>query len=145
MAGALERYRPIEKVLCIANDGRASFRVVGAAALLAVFVADDIGAVEGVVQAAPTSIRRIECEACVADRNDKLWTRDLCNLGIHVVSCNVERLTGLEEIVDRPQKIDVLGVVEGFLEVRPVPVVDLLLQDVAGLQKLSIDGRQIVN
>ena len=69
VARTIERDRPIEETLCIADDRAAAGRVVRAFALLAVIFTDDVGAVERVVQTTPACVRSVECESCIADRD----------------------------------------------------------------------------
>ena len=145
MTGPIERDRPVEEALRVLNDGAATGRVIGPCTLLAVVLADDVGAVQRIVEAAPARIRRIQGETRVADGNHQLRTGNIGDFRVDVRRAYREVVTGLLQVADGFQERHVLGVIVVAAGTGEMPVVDLFLQAVAGLQEFTIDRREVVD
>src|SRR5699024_2888449 len=80
VGAGLQRNDAVQELTTPLDDLVATDLVVAAALLLAVLLGDGIGAVEGIVQGAPASVRRIQGEAGVENRDDQLRAGGLCDL-----------------------------------------------------------------
>ena len=91
MTALIEWEVRIKKVAGPLDDLVTTNWVVSASPDSAVFFGNDIGTIQRIVERAPARVGRVERVARVHHRNNKLWSRDLCNFGIHVLSCDFER------------------------------------------------------
>jgi len=113
--------------------------------MLAVLFVDDVGAVKRVVQTAPACIRRIDCKSRIIDRHYQLWSGHLGDFGVNVGSFDLERLTGIGEIADAFEKLDVFGMLPLSTLRFTMPIVDPLLQFISNSQQGSIDWRELAD
>ena len=90
-----------------------------------------IGAVIGVVKAAPACIGGIEDEAVVERRHDELRACHGCNLGIDILRADFERRGFGDKIADFAQERLIGGSVMRLAHTPVVPCVDLDLQILA--------------
>jgi hypothetical protein len=142
---AVEGDRPVEKFLCIGDDGGTARRIVRACPLPAIVLADDVGAVQRIVKTAPARVGCVQRKSRIADGNDELRPGDFGDLGVDVFRPDAECLAGFEQVADRLQKLEVISVIEIRTWMRAVPVVNLPLHEITRVQQLSIDWRQLVD
>jgi hypothetical protein len=76
-------------------------------------VAERVGAVEGVVEAAPAGVGGVERVAGVVDRNDQLRAGDLGDLGIDAGGADREGRRRIDEIADLAEELLLLGGIAG--------------------------------
>ena len=67
-----QRCRAVKHATGVGNHFGAAFRVKAGAFLRAILFGNRIGAVQGVVKAAPAGVRRVQRIACVAHRHNQL-------------------------------------------------------------------------
>ncbi len=103
---------------------------------------DHVGAVQGVVQTAPTRVGGVERIARVVDRHDELRPRDLCDLGIDTRGVDFERRRLRLQIADFVQVSPVGRGIERRAAVRAMPGIDLCLQLVAPPQQRLVERRE---
>ncbi len=127
------------------DDARATYGVVTLAAGRAIILGNDVGAVQGVVKAAPARIGGIERIACVAHRHDKLRAGLSGDFAIDVGGRD-RHLTGhLLQIADRVQEGAVCGRIGNGTRMGPVPSVKRFLDACARRQQIAVAGRQVMN
>ena len=143
MRALRERRGLVEEVARERHDLGAARRVV-AAGPLGALVGDRVGAVEGIVEAAPARVGGVQRVARVHHRHDELRPRDGRDLGIDVGGRRRKVLALGHEVADFAQEALVGLEVEGSL-VLPVPGVDLGLQLLAPRQQRAIARREIVD
>ena len=99
---------------------------------------DCIAAVEGIVEAAPAGIGGIEGEARVAHRNHQLGACQLGNFLVDARGGNGRWRLLCHQVTDAGEKIPVFAPIELLPATRPVPGIDLCLEDIAAFQQLTI-------
>ncbi len=136
-----ERKVLVQEIAGEGDDSCPALRVVLAGAGRAV-LGYRVGAVQCIVQAAPTSIGRIQGIAGVADRNHQLRPGDLRDLRVDTGGIDGEwRFLG-HQIADLEQIRFVAHAIEGRAGDLAVPSIDLRLQLVPTPQQFSISRRQ---
>ena len=131
----------VEKISRKGDDLCAALRVVAAAAGCLGF-GYHVGAVQRIVQAAPTGVGRVERVTCIAHRHHQLGAGNMGNFRIDVRGTDRERLLLGDQVADLGQQRLVLGVIESRAGILPVPRINLRLQFVASLQQRGVAGRQ---
>ena len=137
MGAGLQRNDAVQELATPLDDLVAADLVIAAALLLAVLLGDGVGAVEGVVQGAPASVRRVQREAGVQRRNNQLWAGGLCDLAIDVLGRDLELARLVDQVTDLLQEGLVFLRILSTLVVG-IPGVHLLLQLVASVQQLAV-------
>ena len=130
-----QRRRLVQKRLGPRHDPRAARRIVSAPLRQ---VAQGVGAVQGVIQAAPPRIGGVQQEAGVQHRHHQLRPGHLRDLGVHPVGRDREGLRLLDQIADLAQEVFRRAHIVGLAPPRPVPVVDSGLQGVAPVQQRAV-------
>ncbi len=98
------------------------------AARRAIRFRDDVGAVEGIVKAAPARVGRIQGIAGVRRRNDKLRPSDSGDLGIDIGRAHRDSGGFRHDIADRSQKAFVFSHIQRPAGAVAMIGVDLFLQ-----------------
>src|ERR1700744_995282 len=132
----------IEECTYVGNDASASRRIVSAARRGKAF-AYGVGAIEGIVEAPPTGVRRVKRIARVIYGDHELWPGDVRDFRVDIGGLHLERSAFRGEIADFGQEAPVRGGVERRPGLAPVPGVDLLLQAVPLREQLLVDGEQV--
>ena len=143
VTGMHQRHRFVEEGTGARHHRGAAHRVVPPAALGAVLVADGIGAVERIVEAAPASVTGVQRITSVVQRHHQLRPGDAGDLGINVVGADGEIGRLGRQIADATQERGVGVRVERPDRVGPVPGVDLGLQLVAPFQQSAVAGGEL--
>ena len=134
----------VEEGAGVGDDLGPADRVVAATGFGAVVVADHVGAVEGVVEAAPAGVRGVEGVAGVVEGDDELRAGDGGDLGVDVLGPDRDVGRGVVEVADAAQELDV-GRVIRLVSMRGVPLVDLRLELVATSQQRDVAGPQVAD
>ncbi len=133
-------------IASIGHNLSTAHRIEALATLLcAIFFRDNIGAVEGIVEATPTGVTGVKCEACILNGHNQLRTGLLSNLSIDILGSNLEVVTFRHQVTDIGQELLVLDGVMGLTLALGVVGVDLGLQVIASRQQRLILGRQVIN
>src|SRR5699024_7094660 len=135
VGAGLQRNDAVQELTTPLDDLVATDLVVAAALLLAVLLGDGIGAVEGIVQGAPASVRRIQGEAGVENRDDQLRAGGLCDLELAWL---VDQVTDLAE-----EGLVFLRILSAL--VVGVPLVELGLQLIALGQQLLVARGELLD
>ena len=117
----------IQEVSRPGNNAVAPYRVVGAAALCTLVFRDRIGAVQCVIEAAPTGIRGVKGIARIHDRHHQLRPGNVCDFSVYVLGADRERFGFGVQVADFAEKGLISGGIEGFAFAFSVPLVYLLL------------------
>jgi len=141
----LQRCATVEHVARVLDDLGAAPRVVGGAALAAVGLAQDIGAVQRVVQAAPARVGGVERVARIGDRHHELRAGLLRQLGVDIPRRHPHPTRVGCEVADLAQEGAVARHGADRAGVLGVPGVDLDLQPVALGQQRGILRRQVAD
>ena len=139
-----ERRSLIEECLGFCNHLVAAGLVVALAALARI-VRYRVGTIEGVIEAAPACIRRVQRVARIGQRHDELWTEHGGEFFVDIRCLHVLGRGLRLQIADLLQEGGVGIHVERLAFVGLVPVVDLGLQGVAGREQFAGPGRQILD
>ena len=142
MAAGRQRHRGIEKRLGL-RDHLVAARLVVALAGFARIMRDRVGAVEGIVQAAPARIGGVQRVARVGQRHHQLRPADLADLFVDVFRLDLVGRGLRQQIADLLQEGGIGGHVERLALVGAVPVVDFGLQRIADREQLSVPRREI--
>ena len=142
MAALGQRGHFVQEALGPGDDLIAASRVVAAALGLA---ADGVGAVQGVIQAAPAGVGGVERVAGVHDGHDQLRAGHLGDGVIDVGGVDGEVGAFGHQIADLGQEGLVGGHVLDGTGVGAVPVVELLLDVVTLGQQGAVLGAQVVD
>ena len=137
----LQREGLVQELLRPSHHRLAPGRVVFGALLQSLRLRYDVGAVQGVVQAAPARVGRVQGIAGVVHRHHQLRARHACDFRIHVgggdrivVGFRLQIADFLQEL---PLFID--------LEALAAPLIDSLLKIVPLFEECSVQGSQIAN
>ena len=95
---AQHRGRAVKRRLRLGNDAGTAQPVVGRTASRAAIIADRIGAVERIVQAAPARVDRIERVACIGQGHDQLRPCDGGQLLVDI---------GGQDLLRRRRRLDI--------------------------------------
>ena len=82
-----------------------------------------VGAVQGIVEAAPARIDCVEREARVGDWHHELWPSECCDLGVHARRADAER-SGLRDDVANVLEVGPILVSVDVWTATTMPVVD---------------------
>ncbi len=108
-------------------------------------ITQSVGAVIGVIQAAPPRIGGVQGKAGVGDRHHQLRARHLSDFRVDAFRVNLERGAFGHQIPDLAQKacvgVRVMRLAGAFL----VPAVDLGLHVFAGLQQRAVFGAKVMH
>ena len=140
----LQRHGAVEELAGPLDDLIAADLVVALTLFLAVFLRDGVGAVQGVVQAAPPSIRRVQRETCIQCRDDKLGACGFCDFGVDVGGGDLEVAGLLNEVTNLLQECGVLVRILGA-GVIGVPLIHLLLQVFTLCQQLAVARSELLH
>ncbi len=138
---ACERHAVVQEGLGPGDDAAAAFGIVAAGLGQ---IAQRIGAVERIVERAPTGIGGIERIAGVHHRDDELRAGNGGDLRVDMAGRNLDRAALGDEVADLAQEI-LVGVHVRRRAVLAVPGVDLGLHLVALLQKPAVFRTQFVD
>ena len=144
MRAGSKRHGFIQKVPGPGDHALAALRIVPFALCLAVS-RNGVGAVERVIQRAPSRIGCIECVPRIANRHHKLRAGDSGDFRVDIRSIDLESRTLGHEIADLPEKRFVSGLVEVAAAPSSIPVIDLCLQLVTPLQQRAIERSELLN
>ena len=126
-----------------------AFHYLGAAGLVVaagaggLLLGDGVGAVKGIIEAAPAGIGGVERVAGVGDRHHELRTRDTGDLVVHMLRPDGKILGLGQHIADIPQEALVIRLVEGLAGPRAVILVDLGLELVADGEQRAVARREV--
>ena len=126
-----ERDGAVEKTGGKRDDRPAPRRVVGARRRRLAGAFDDVSPVQGVIEAAPARIRRVQGETRIADRNDELRAGHGRDFGVDIAGLDREGLAALREVADIHQELPVVRRVEFVAGMLGVVLVYPGLQRVA--------------
>ena len=144
VAAGRERHGGIEEGLGL-GDHLVTARLVVALAAFGRIVRNGIGAVQGVVEAAPARIGGIQRVACIGQRHHQLRSADFSDLVIDIGGLDrVGRGFG-PQIADLFQERRVGVDVERLAFVGAMPAVDLGLQRIAHREQLAIFRPEIAD
>ncbi len=138
MAAAFERHGAIEELGGALHHRGGAGRVQALARREVAIARDHVGAVEGVVEAAPAGVGGVEGVASVRDRHDELRAADRRNLGVESISLDGEVRRLGHEIADLAQEGFVAAGIGADRAVGFVPLVDLVLHLVAEREELAV-------
>ena len=131
----------VQELLRPGHHRLAPGRVVFGPLLQSLRLRYDVGAVQGVVQAAPARVGRVQGITGVVHRHHQLWARHACDFRVHV--------GGGDRIVVgfRLQIADFLQELPLFVGLEPLgaPLIDSALKIVPLFEERSVQGRQILN
>ena len=144
MASGRQRHGVVEKRLGFCDHLGAARLVVALAGLRGI-VRDRIGAVEGVVKAAPARVRGIQRIARVRQRHHKLRPADLSDLVIDIGGLDLLGRGLRQEIADLLEEGGIVVHVERLALVGAMPAVDLGLQRVADREQLAVLRTQVAD
>jgi hypothetical protein len=99
-----------------------------------------VGAVEGVIEAAPAGVGGVQREAAVGHRHDELRPGHLGDLGVDVLGADLEGGRLGKQVADLAQEGGFLGHVQRLAAALAPPGVDLRLQVVAAGQQFALRG-----
>ena len=122
----------------------ATLGVVGTAFLGAAFIGNHVGAVQGIVQAAPAGIGRVQGEAGILHRYHQLRAGDGADLVIHILGGDLEVVAFRQQVADLGQELLVLGHVDGLAFTGLVPLIQLRLDGFTLFQQRLVLGRQVL-
>ena len=137
MAAGRERHGGIEEGLCL-GDHLVAARLVVALAALARIMRDRVGAVEGIIKAAPARIGRVQRIAGVGEGHDELRAADLADFLVDIRGLDLLRRGLRQQIADLLQERRIGVHVERLALVGAMPVVDLRLQRVADGEQFAV-------
>ena len=143
MAARREGEVGVEEVSRPGDHFSAPYWVVGAGAVSAIILGDDIGAVERIVQTAPPGVDRIEGKARVHHRHHQLGACNLRDLRIHILGRHRNRGGLWQQVANFFQKPLIRGLIFGFTGVVPMPGVQLGLESIAGGQQRLVAGHEV--
>ena len=106
---------------------------------------DRVGAIEGVVEAAPAGVGGVERVARIGQRHHELRTADSRDFLIDIGGLDLLRGRFGAQVADLLQERGIGIDVERLALVGTVPVVDLRLQRIANREKLAIPWRHIAD
>ena len=145
VAALEQRDALVQEVAAPGDDAVAAHLVVALAVLLgAAVLGDGVGAVEGVVQRAPTGVRGVDGEAGVEHGHDQLRAGGAGDLGVHVGGGHLVLARILDEVADLLEEGDV-GVLVLLARVLAVVIVELGLQLVALGQQFDVARRVLLD
>ena len=137
----------VQHMARVGNDFFAALGVVGLAGRSAftgaVVLRDHVGAIQGVIQTAPTGIGGVEGVAGVEHGHHELWPGLDRQLGIHIFGRDTGRFGYRNQVPDLLQKCLISRHIANGPGVRVVPGVQLGLQATALGQQGCVFGRQI--
>ena len=140
----LQRHGAVEELAGPLDDLIAADLVVALTLFLAVFFRDGVGAVQGVVQAAPASVGCVDGEAGVEHRHHQLGACGFCDFGVDVGGRDLEVAGLLNEVADLLQECGVLVRILGA-GVIGVPLIHLLLQVFTLCQQLAVARSELLH
>jgi hypothetical protein len=129
----------------LAAQGRMNWLWAGTITVVASVLGDGIGAVERIIQAAPTRIRGIECVTRIRQRDDQLRPRDMRDLVIDILGADRERRRFRQQISDPAQKALVCRLVPRLRALVLMVIVDQRLQFVAHRQQPAVTRAEIID
>ena len=135
----------VEKALGPFHDPGSPHRIVGGSSFRPVFLADDIGAVKGVIEATPARIRRVQGVPGVVHRHHELRPRDRRDLRIHIVRRDRERALLLEEIARLREESPVSGRVGGLTLPFLIPCIEPFFVTGAHVEEAAILGSEFLD
>ena len=125
------------------DDQFAARRVVARPLLPSRGLGNDVGAVEGIVEAAPARVRGIQRESSVHHRYDKLRPRRSGDFGINVRGCDLEVAALRHQIADLCEERLVGFRVVALAAPFEMPGIDLRLEFVALGEQRAVLGGQV--
>ena len=140
-----ERHGLVEETPRPGDDKLAACRIVTFVLHGKRVARNGVGAIEGVVERAPSRIGGIERVARVTDRHDELRSGDGGDLLVDIGRIDFERRPFRYEVADIGKKRLVRGLIERLSPPPAIPVVDLCLQFVPLLQQRAVARREIMN
>ena len=136
----------VEKALDPLDDPTSPHRIVDGPPFGSVLLTDDIGPVEGVVEATPACVGRIESVPGVVHRHDELWPRDRRNLRIHILRGDREGVVLRDQVADLGEEGLVCVRVERCARPFPglflMPCIDLLFVTGPHLEETAVLGAE---
>src|SRR6266849_296503 len=136
---------PWKPANCVADFSAVALPLLSLAASFARIMRDRVGAVEGIIKAAPARVRCVQRVTRVGQGNDELRSTDLADLLVDISSLHLLRRRLGQEIADLLQERRVGTDVERLALVGAVPIVDLGLQGVAVGQQLAVFRPEIAD
>src|SRR5690606_3665307 len=145
VAAFSQRRSLIENVARIGDDLGAAHFVVARALLRTAFFGDGVGAVERVVQRAPTCVGGVQCVAGVADRHHQLRAGLAGDFSVDVAGADLHLARLGQQVADGLKEGTVGRHVGDRARIGLVPVVQLLAQAVPLGQRRAVQRRQLVD
>ena len=137
---ARQGHRLVEEAAPPGDHPRAALGVI---ALALGQVPQRIGAVQRIVQRPPPRISGVQRKARIGDRHHQLRPRHRGNLGIYPLGLDGKIRPLGQQIADLLQKRPIGCRIMRLTAPRPVPVVDLPLNPLAGLQQGAVLGPEL--
>ena len=135
----------VEKAFGPFNDPGSPHRIVGGSSFRPVLLADDIGAVKGIVEATPARIGRVQGVPGVVQRHHELRPRDRRDLRVHIFGGDRERALFLEQIPRIGEKLPVCDQVECLVRPFLMPGIDPLLVTGAHVEEAAVLGSEFLD
>jgi len=139
---ARKRRGLIEEVSCPGNHAGPAHGVI-APGLRA--IAHGIGAIQGIVEAAPAGIGSIECIARIHDRHNQLRARNGSDFVIDIGRIDLEVIAFGQQVADLLKEGRVGRCIMALARPGLVPGVDPGLQRIARRQQFAVARAQLVN
>src|SRR5690606_14213477 len=120
-------------------------RVVAAGTGGTVGLGDGVGAVKGIVQAAPARVGRVQGIAGVGDGHHQLRAGLLAEFNVNVGGVNLDVFGRVDQVADVAQKRLVSALITDGAGVFTMPVIKLCLNLVALGQQFTVSGGKVVH
>ena len=131
------RHRTFQKRARRLNHRRSAHRVIAAG--LGRGRIERVGAVIGIIEAAPAGVGGVEQEPGIEHRHHQLRPGHRCDLGIDVLRADLEWRGFGNQIADFAQEGLIFGLIDRFACARRMPRVDLCLQVVPLGEQRAVD------
>ncbi len=145
MAAERQRRGLVENLAGLGNHAGATDRVVAATARGPAILGEGVGAVQGIVQAAPAGICRVQRVARVGHRHDELRSGHAGDLGIDTLRADREVRRLRLQIADPTQEFPIGIRIGRLAAVFQMPAVDLALQLIAPVEQRLVTRRKIAD
>ena len=145
MAVRGERHHLVQQFTYSGNHATPSDRIVARTADGVTIVGHGIGAIQRVIETAPSRIGGIQCVTSVGHRDDQLRSRNRGDLRIYVGRGDREIRRLRLQIADPVQEIAITIRADRLTAMLNVPRVDLPLQVVALVEQCPVARREIVD
>ena len=145
VAARIQRDDVVEESAGVGDHLVAADLVVALAFVSPALLADDVGAVEGVIQGAPARVGGVESETCVEDRYHQLRSGGRGDLRVHTRGRDGEIGRLGKQVADVGEEALVLARVDAADDALAVPLVDRGLQFVSARQQPGVARREVAD